>query len=154
MHSSQLRHPTVAPSGKYHIVRMKRVGTSGLEQARHEQQRRQAAAEHRNNASVRWSAQENCGGGDNARRLSPRRAGRVAALLVVAGVMLAFIAQNSHEVGIELFWTSSSLPLAVLVLSAGLLGVVGGWLVTSLRPRREDAAQRDEVHQLPHRQGA
>ena len=147
---SSVTQPSWDP-GMAHSMRMRGAGMSAVEQARQEQERREEAAEHRKELSVRCSTDES--GDEKCHRPSSVAAPRMVMGVFLAGLALVFIAQNSHKVGLELFWASSSLPLAFIVPATTLSGAVVGWLLASRRPRRERAAPPREVHQLRHRWG-
>jgi uncharacterized integral membrane protein len=65
----------------------------------------------------------------------PRLWLRVAGIVVVLGLLIAFFVQNDAEVNIELLWWGWRTPLAVGLIATAVLGVVLGWLGTRFGAR-------------------
>jgi len=66
-------------------------------------------------------------------------------LLGTAAVLLVIIAaQNSQTVDVDILFVNTSAPLIVLLLIAGALGAVIGYVLPLVRRHRREERRRDE----------
>ncbi len=69
-------------------------------------------------------------------RTSGRRSAKFWVAVVLAVILVIFVAQNSQTVTVDFLFTTTETPLVVALVITGVLGALIGWLIP--RVRRDD----------------